>query len=684
MSKKEAKKRISKLKETIDYHRYLYHVLDKQEISEEALDSLKKELFDLEQKHPDLITPDSPTQRIGGEPLDKFKKTKHSKPMLSLNDAFSRNDVLDWIKRIKKIIEKKDNVKNKKLDFFCELKIDGLAFELVYKKGLLYSGATRGDGIIGENVTENLKTINSIPLKIKAKKIKELKKSEEEINNIILSEDIIVRGEAFISRNDFEKINNKRRKENLPIYSNPRNIAAGSIRQLDPKIPASRNLDCFIYDLVTDFDTTTHEQKHIILRELGFKVENHEKHCLKIEEVFDFYQEIISIRENLYYEIDGIVVSVNDNNLFNELGSVGKAPRGSIAYKFPLKEATTIVEDIIIQIGRTGTLTPVAILKPKDLSGVIVSRATLHNEDEIKRLGVKIKDTVVIGRAGDVIPDVIRVLDNLRIGEEKSFYFPKKCPACSYKVQKIKKTSTVHYCPNKKCPARQKAYLSYFVSKKSFNIEGLGEKIIDKLIKAKLISSPADIFFLKKEDLLNLEGFKDKLAENIINAINDKKKVTLSKLIYSLGIENVGEETSTLLENEFKTLDNLKKASLDDLISIKDIGEVTAENIYDWFNNKENLHFLDKLESAGINIIEKEKKVEKLKGKTFVLTGTLNSLSREKAKEIIKDLGGKVSESVSSKTDFVIKGNNPGSKIKKARDLGVKEIKEKDFFKMIK
>ncbi len=438
MTKKEAQERAEKLRKIIDHHRYLYHVLDKEEISEEALDSLKKELFEIEKRYPELITPCSPTQRVEGKPLDKFKKVKRETPMLSLNDAFSKDDIIDWVKRIEKIIKKE------KIEFFCELKIDGLAFELVYEKGVLELGSTRGDGLIGEDVTQNIKTIHSIPLRIK--KSEKLKK---EIKDLVDKDKIIVRGEAFLSYKEFERINRERKREGLDLYANPRNVAAGSIRQLDSVIAASRKMDSFVYDLVTDLKAQTHAEKHFLLKELGFKINFYEKVCSNLDQVFDFYQKIISIREKLPYEIDGVIVTVNDNDDFNKLGFIGKAPRGSIAFKFPLKEASTVVEDIIIQIGRTGVLTPVAVLKPVDLSGARVGRATLHNKDEIERLGIKKRDTVVIGRAGDVIPDVVRVLKELRSGKEKSFVFPDKCPSCKTPIKKVVKTSTIFYCPNR-------------------------------------------------------------------------------------------------------------------------------------------------------------------------------------------------------------------------------------------
>ena len=667
MNKAEAKKRIEKLKKLINHHRYLYHVLDRQEISDSALDSLKKELFDLEQKYPEFITSDSPTQRIGGIPLKKFEKIKHSKPMLSFNDAFSIEDMENWEKRIKKLltIQEAEN-----LNYFCELKFDGLAIELDYKNNILQTGATRGNGIIGENVTQNIKTINSIPL--------ELRKNDN------LEKEIIVRGEAIIFKKEFLKINRLREEANLSVYSNPRNITAGSIRQLDSKVTAQRNLSFFCYDLISDLKQVNHEQEHGILKELGFKVNSHTKFCKNLGEVFQFHKKWEEKRQNLEYEIDGIVIIVNDNKIFDKLGSIGKSPRGAIAYKFPLKQAETIIQDIKVQVGRTGAVTPVAYLKPVKVGGVIVSRATLHNEDEIKRLGIKIKDTVIIGRAGDVIPMVVSVLKELRTGKEIKFNMPKLCPYCKSKLIK-QRGEVIWRCPNSKCGSRQKRYFSYFVSRQGFNIEGLGPKIIEQLFDRKFISDPADIFNLQEKDLLTLEGFAQKAVRNLIESIEAKKEISFPKFIYALGIDQVGEETAQDLTNHFKNLQDLQKTSLEKLINIKDIGPETAGSIYNWFQRKNNLKILDKLRRFGVKIKYKVESIRNkvLLGKVFALTGSLDKLSRDKAKERIKELGGKISEGISKNTDFLILGKNPGFKFEKAKKLNIKIINEKEFLSLI-
>ena len=621
MTKREAKERIEKLRRIINHHRYLYHVLDRQEISDSALDSLKKELFDLEQKFPEFITPDSPTQRIGGKPLDKFEKVRHPEPMLSFNDAFSRKDMEEWLERISKLLTQEEV---SKIDFYCELKIDGLAIELIYKNEILKTGSTRGDGVIGEDVTQNLKTIEAIPLRLREKKevIESLRKEKvssrivNRIKSFDFNNQIVVRGEVFISKKEFKRINKEREKRGLSVYANPRNLAAGSVRQLDPKITLSRKLDSFAYELITDLGQKTHQEKHQILKALGFKTNTHNKYCQNLEEVFTFYQKILEIREKIPYEIDGIVVIVNSNEIFEKLGTVGKAPRGAIAFKFPGRQATTIVKNIEVQVGRTGALTPVAVLKPVEVGGVVITRATLHNEDEIKRLGLKIGDTVIVERAGDVIPEIVRVLPELRTGKERKFKMPSFCPICGSKL--VKREGKVGiYCPNPNCFAQKKQYFYHFVSKNAFDIQGLGKKIIDQLIENGLIQDPSDLFNLKKGDLLPLERFADKSADNLINSIQEKKRIPLSRFIYALGIRNVGEETALELAEHFGNIENLQKATLEDLERIKDIGPVVAKSIYDWFSTKRNIIFLEKLKNAGIEIISPEKKRKKTKNKKF-------------------------------------------------------------------
>ncbi len=690
----EIKKRIEKLRKVINYHRYLYHVLDRQEISDAALDSLKEELFQLEQKYPQFITPDSPTQRVGGKPLDKFEKVEHKVPMLSFNDAFSEDEVRDWLKRAEKFLGEKINC-----GFYCEPKIDGLAISLLYRKGYFVLGSTRGDGRIGEDVTQNLKTIHSIPLKIERipreiyskkykiedeRELKEDKKVDRLLDNFNFEKkELEVRGEVYVSKKDFQQLNKERIKKGLTPYANPRNLAAGSIRQLDPKVSAERDLGCLIYAVPTDLGQETHEQEHIIAKKLGFKVNPYCKFCPDLKSVFEHYQKLQKIREKLPFEIDGMVIIINDNKIFKKLGVVGKAPRGAIAYKFPAREATTIVKDIIVQVGRTGALTPVAKLKPVKIGGVTVSSATLHNADEIKRLGLKIGDTVIVQRAGDVIPDIVKVLPELRTGKEREFRMPKRCPFCGSKI--IHPPGEVaYYCPNKNCFAKRRRELYHFVSKGAFDIEGLGPKIIDQLMDEGLIRDAADIFSLKEGDLVPLERFAEKSARNLIQAINKSRRISLARFIYSLGIRHVGEETAVDLANHFGSLEKLEKASLEELESIPDIGQIVAQSIYDYFHNEQNRRFIQRLIESGIEIIKPQPIKKTLKGKTFVLTGTLSSLTREEAKAKIRARGGDVSSTVSKNTDFVVCGENPGSKYEKAKKLGVKIIGEKEFLKMLK
>jgi len=669
MHKKQAKQRIEKLKELVNYHRYQYHVLDTQEISDAALDSLKKELFDLERAHPEFITADSPTQRVGGQPLPEFKKVPHRERMLSLNDAFSKEDMQDWVERISKLLTEPEK---KQLDFYAELKIDGLAIEMEYDNGVFKQGSTRGDGSVGEDITQNLKTVEAIPLSL------EITNHKSQITN-----PLVVRGEVFISKKEFEAINKAQAAKGLPLYANPRNIAAGSVRQLDPKITAARRLDSFAYDIIAGAKTQTHEQRHEELKKMGFKTNSHNQYCKNLEEVFHFYEHVGKIREKLAYEIDGVVVIVNNNGLFEKLGVVGKTPRGAIAFKFAQSQATTIIEDIKIQVGRTGAMTPVAWLKPVQISGITITRATLHNEDEIRRLDVRIGDSVIVGRAGDVIPDIIKVLPELRTGKEKHFNMPTHCPSCETKLEKSE-TEVLLRCPNQTCPAKERRSFYHFVSRPAFNIDGLGPKIIDRLLDEGLAQDPADIFSLKEGDLAQLDRFGEKSAENVVAAIQEKKELLLSRFVYALGIRNIGAETAVDLANHFGSLEKLRQAKMEDFDAIANIGPIVAKSVHEWLQEKTNQKFLEKLLKAGVKPKNPPKKTAgKLAGQTFVFTGTLDSIERELAKEKVRALGGSISESVSVKTSFVVVGAEPGSKADKAKKLGVSILDEKEFLKMI-
>ncbi len=676
MAKAEAKKRIAKLRKVINHHNYCYHVLDKPEMSDAAFDSLKHELYQLEQEYPDLITPDSPTQRVSGQALDKFIKVRHRKRMLSLEDVFYQEEFQAWQKRIQKLVPRQ------KLDYFAELKIDGFAIALVYKNGLLIQGATRGDSLIGEEVTQNLKTIPSIPLKLEIRQKLPSSIIEKRVRALLEKGEIEVRGEVYMAKKAFVEVNQERQRKKLPLYANPRNTAAGSIRQLNPKIAASRQLDFLAYDIVTNLGQKTHRAEHQIARSLGFRVDQGQ-YCRNLNEVIKFWNKIGRTRARLPYQIDGVVVSVNDNQLFEKLGVVGKAPRGAIAFKFPAKEATTVIEDIIIQVGRTGALTPVACLRPVRIGGTLVTRATLHNEDEIKRLDVQIGDTVIVQRAGDVIPDVVKAIKKLRNGQERKFQMPKRCPVCGSKAVRPK-GEAVHRCTNRKCGAQQKKRLIHFASKKGFDIEGLGPKIINQLMDKGLVSNPADIFSFKQGDLVPLERFAEKSAANLVKAIDQSKNISLSKFIYALGIRHIGEETAVNLAQYFGSLDKLKQASLEELGKVQDIGQIVAQSAYQWFNNKTNLRLIDGLIENGVKVNQIKIFQKKLAGLTFVLTGELDGFTREQAKTKIRQLGGNISSSVSKETDFVVVGREPGSKYNKAKKLGVKIIKEKEFLRIIK
>ncbi|HNW96286.1 MAG TPA: NAD-dependent DNA ligase LigA [Candidatus Paceibacterota bacterium] len=699
MDRKEAQERIEKLKKEINYHRYLYHVLDKPDLSDAIFDSLKNELEELEYKFPDLITPDSPTQRVGGEPLKEFKKVNHLTPMVSFNDAFSEQEMREWEKRYSDFLN--NELEKTDFQYYCELKIDGLAIELEYENGVFKTGSTRGDGKIGEDVTQNLKTIQAIPLRLLEKDhiIKNLKNSglmamAEKLEKNF-PKTIIVRGEVFLNKKDFERLNQEQEKTGGKAYANPRNVAAGSIRQLNPKITAARNLDFFAYSLITDFGQVVHEQEHIILKSLGFRINPHNEPAKDMAGIFNFHQKTQKIREKLAYEIDGIVVILNSESDFKKAGIRGKAPRAAIAYKFSAREATTKILDIQIQIGRTGALTPVAIMEPVGIGGITVSRATLHNYDEIQRLGVKIGDTVSVSRAGDVIPQVNEVFKNLRTGKEKEFRMPNQCPMCDSPIKKDE-GGVIYRCLNKNCFARSKENLYHFVSKPAFDIKGVGPKIIDRLLEENLIHDASDLFILKEGDLSVLERFGEKSATNIIKSINNKKSIELHRFIYSLGIIHVGEETAIALEKfiSFKKIINkptellsiMEKISIEELQEIPDIGPKVAESIYHWFQGEKNKKFINELEDNGVlfKVVEKGSNNKKLANLTFVLTGSLETMSRDEAKEKIRDLGGKISSDVSKETDYVIAGSEPGSKYDKAQGLKIKIINEEEFIKMIK
>jgi len=663
---KDVKKRAEQLRETISRHNYLYHVKDESEISDEAYDSLFEELKQLEEKYPELKTGISPTQRVGGEPLDKFEKTEHKYRQWSFDDCFDFEGLQKWDIRVKKLA-KENGFKESDIEYTCELKIDGLKTVLTYEEGKFVVGATRGDGKVGENITQNLKTIKSIPLKLREKK------------------NVIAVGEVWLSKKELERINRERKEKGEPEFANVRNAGAGSVRQLDAKVTASRNLNSFIYDIEEikgeNIETQYEEIKR--LNELGFKTNPHFTLCKDINEIEKYYKSWTNKRTKEDYEIDGVVIKVNSIAIQKALGYTGKAPRWGIAYKFPAEQVTTVVEDIKLQVGRTGVLTPVAHLRPVRVAGSVVSRATLHNEDEIKRLDVRIGDTVILQKAGDVIPDIVRVLTDLRTGKEKPYKFPTKVPECGGdgSIERIPGQAAWR-CVSKNSGVQQKRRIAHFISKKALNIDGLGPKIIDVLVDENLISSFDDIFTLKRGDLLDLPRFAEKSVDNLLDSIDKSRNTTLPRFLYGLGISQVGEETAYDLADHFGSLDKIKGASINELNNIEGIGEIVAKEIHNWFRDEENEKLLDRL-LKEINIEKIKKENTKFQGKTFVLTGSLSSFSRDEVKEKIKSQGGNISSSVSKNTDYVVAGEDPGSKYDKAIELGVKVLSEDEFLKML-
>ena len=668
-TKQQVKERIEKLKKLIDDYRYTYHVLDKPLVSDAVNDSLKHELQELEDRYPEFITPDSPTQRVGGRPLAKFKKVRHQTRMLSMIDAFSFPEIIKWQERITKLVPAG---KIDQSGFFVELKTDGLSLSLVYQDGILKTGATRGDGIIGEDVTQNIKTIESIPLQLRKKSHYFVRASHGRLE---------VRGEVYLTKKAFEKLNAEQKKKGGMVFANPRNAAAGSVRQLDPNVTACRNLSFIAWDLISSLPVKTHQEKHQILQDLGFVVLAQNQYCPDLKCAEKIQKKWDRQREKLPFQIDGLTIVVNNNQLFDQLGWVGKAPRGLIAYKFSPEEATTILQDIQVQVGRTGRLTPVAILAPVEVAGSTVSRATLHNKDEIKRKKIKIGDTVVVRKAGDVIPEVVSAIVKLRPKDARDFKMPTKCPICGGKV--IKKPGEVdYYCADKNCSVRQKRQLYHFISKSAFDMVGLGPKILSKLSDEGLISDAADIFELKPGDLTPLERFAEKSAKKIIESIVAAKKISLARFILALGIRYVGEQTAADLASHFKSIDKIAEASLKELQNLADVGPVVGKSVDEWFREKRNLALLKKLKKAGVEI-KKIPVSTKLAGKKFVFTGSLEKYQREKAQEIVRSLSGESADSLTRDTDFLVAGEDGGSKREKAKKLGIKIISEKEFEKMI-
>ncbi len=687
MNKADAQLRITKLRQEIDRYRYQYHVQNKLEISEAALDALKHELYNLEAEYPELITPDSPTQRVAGEPAKGFKKVQHQTRMLSLEDVFSEAEAEEWLMRIKKLDSKVDEE-----GLYAEVKMDGLACSLVYENGTLVLAATRGDGRAGEDVTNNARTVEAIPLKLREPSAKEIAsfitKHHQEIDHKKVETFLEhqagrfeVRGEIYMTRSGLTKLNKELKKRGEPELANPRNAAAGGLRQLDPKIVAERKLSFFPWQLVADIGLKLQSQEDDLLSLLGFPTNPYNKLCQNIADIKKVMDKIGQDRDKLDYQIDGVVVSVNSNKRFADLGIVGKTPRASIAWKFAAEQGTTIVREIKVSVGRTGVLTPVAVMDPVQLAGTTVTHATLHNEDEIERLGLKIGDTVIVEKAGDVIPKIVQVLPRLRTGKEKKFKMPEKCPICGSDVKREQGEVAV-VCSNSRCFAQEMASLSHFVSRQAFDIRGLGEKIIETFLQEGIISEPADLFRLEPGDFGGLEGFGEVSSNKLVKEIQAHRQIPLDRFIYALGIRHVGFETAVLLSRHFKSLENLRNASLQDLDEIEGIGEVMAQSIVDYFQDKEQAKRLDNL-LEYVDVKSQTSNVErgKLSGTSWVFTGSLESMSRDEAKEKVRALGADVSESVSKKTTFVVVGADPGSKADKAKKLGVEILTENQFLK---
>lgn len=663
INREEAKARIEKLRELINEYRYHYHVLDESIMSEAAADSLKHELTKLEEQFPDLITPDSPTQRVAGKPLDKFEKVRHEKRMISLADVFSEEEIKDWISRNEKLIPG-----GKIKEFFTDIKMDGLACALKYKNGLFVQAVTRGDGLVGEDVTQNVRTIQNIPLKI----------SE--------TSDVEVRGEIILFKKDFEEIQEKQRKMGEKEFANPRNLAAGTIRQLDPKVAASRNLKFIAYDLVSP-NLPTHSEAYEKLRELGFRTSNEDKvfPADNIKPLFDYIKNLDEYRKTLPFNTDGMVIKINDRVIYDKLGIIGKTPRGAVAFKFPAEESTTKVRDIVISLGRTGAATPVAILDPVEVAGSTVRHASLHNADEIARLDVRIGDTVIVYKAGDIIPQIKEVLVSLRPENTKPFNYESALKEQYPDLEFIRPAGEVVYrVKGETSDFILKRSIEYYASKPALNIESLGEKNVNLLVDSGLVKSIPDLYRLTKEEVSSLERFADLSATKLITNLDKSKTPPLNKFITALGIRHVGSQTAILLANKFKSIDNLKNAEKDELLEIPDIGEVVAESILAFFADEDNLKMLDELKNLGMSPEFSDLSKAPLSGKSYIISGTLESYDRETAEDKLRALGATITSSVTKTTTALILGNKPGaSKLKKASALNIPTLNEAEFLKLI-
>ena len=667
MDKSSDLKRIIDLRKTIEYHNRRYYQQDSPEISDAEYDRLMRELQDLENRYPEAFSPSSPSQRVGAAPLSKFAPFHHPSPMFSLANAFSEGEIIEFDQRLKRLAGVND------IGYIAEPKLDGLAVNLIYENGVFKQGATRGDGTTGEDVSQNLKTISSLPLFMK-------KTSEYQLPSFIE-----IRGEVYIEKDPFEKLNQRRTQDGEEPFANPRNAAAGSLRQLDSRITARRPLNIFLYGIgeAKGIDFSTHWEALQILDGWGFPVNRVIEKASNIEACIHYFERIAAQREKLPYEIDGVVLKVDDLSLQKILGNVSRNPRWAIACKFPAAQAMTVVKDIIVGVGRMGTLTPVAIMEPVNVGGVMVSRATMHNEDEVLKKDVRVGDTVVIQRAGDVIPEVVRIVPEKRSSDTKQFKMPAHCPECGSEVVRYE-GEVAHRCVNISCPAQLKEHIRHFASRGAMDIEGLGEKVSAQLFDAKLIADPADLYFLTKEQLVDLDRQAEKSAQNLIEAIAGSKNPSLDKFIYALGIRHVGERTAKLLANHYGSIKNLISTTQDELTAIHEIGPEIAESIVDFFHEQKNINVLNKFFKAGINPQKKEVQTSApLQGKSFVFTGTMENMGRNEAQTIVENLGGTIHSSVTKKTTYVVAGSDPGSKLDKARSSGIQIISENEFLKLI-
>jgi DNA ligase (NAD+) len=666
MVSETVRKKAEKLREEIEYHNTRYYVLDQPEISDAQYDRLMRELEKLEEQYPELGTPNSPTQRVGAPPLEAFEIVIHTLPMLSLANAFDESETKEFDKRVKKFLGTSSDI-----EYVTEPKLDGLAVELIYGRGQFVVGSTRGDGVNGENITQNLRTVKTIPLQLIRKEIP-------------IPERLEVRGEVIMQLNRFRELNRKREEAGEPLFANPRNASAGSVRQLDSKITAGRPLEIYCYGIgeVRGHTFKSHWEILQTFPKWGLRVNSHIQKCKNIDEVIEYYHEMNERREKLPYEIDGIVIKVNRLDLQTRLGEISRSPRWALAFKFQPKQETTKILDIIVQVGRTGALTPVAVMEPVKVGGVEVSRATLHNQDEVDKKDVRIGDTVIIQRAGDVIPEVVQVTESKRTGKEKKFKMPSKCPVCGAEVIK---EEAIHRCIGLDCPAQLKGRIRHFASKRAMDIDGLGVKLIDQLVETGLVKDVADLYDIKKEQLIDLERMADKSAQNIIDAIEGSKTKPLSKFLYALGIRHVGESTAEDLARHFTRLDDFFHLSEEDLMEVEGIGPEVAASVHQFFKDKKNKESIERLKKAGVKVVEpKGKEKGKLAGKTFVFTGALKDVGRDEARNLVESLGGVTASSVSKKVDFVVVGEDPGSKYDKAKELGIKILTEEEFKKMVR